>query len=208
MHPRKAEPANCQPPTSSQGKARSRGGYERDVRGAGPSASSPGGTWGTTPTAPPPHSEFIQPSRPSSCLQTTAHYCMGANYQGWLHTLSRRCQLHPCEAQSCVMGSHSVSPQERTECPHLNLRDSLGSIVDQNALPDGQRAVVPHQEEVKGGICHPGKQSRVKRQQGDTSLQDAHPWEATVSPGQGQSYRVWAISPSVGTSCSAPSFEL
>lgn len=35
-------------------------------------------------------------------------------------------------------------------------RDSLGSIVDQDALPDGEGAVVPHQEEVKDGICHPG----------------------------------------------------
>lgn len=40
--------------------------------------------------------------------------------------------------------------------------DSLGSIVDQDALPDGEGAVVPHQEEVKDSVCHPGvTQSRV-----------------------------------------------
>lgn len=31
-----------------------------------------------------------------------------------------------------------------------------GAIVDEDALSDGQRAVVPDQQEVEGGICHPG----------------------------------------------------
>lgn len=33
---------------------------------------------------------------------------------------------------------------------------SLGAVVDQDALADGEGAVVPHQEEVKHGVCHPG----------------------------------------------------
>lgn len=34
--------------------------------------------------------------------------------------------------------------------------DSLGAVVDQDALADGEGAVVPHQEEVKDGVRHPG----------------------------------------------------
>lgn len=32
-----------------------------------------------------------------------------------------------------------------------------GTIVDEDALPDGQRAVIPDQQEVEGGIRHPGE---------------------------------------------------
>lgn len=31
-----------------------------------------------------------------------------------------------------------------------------GTIIDEDALPDGQRAVIPDQQEVEGGVCHPG----------------------------------------------------
>lgn len=70
-------------------------------------------------------------------------------------------------------------------CPPRALRDSLGSVVDQDALPDGEGAVVPHQEEVEDGVRHPGvQQSGVRGQQRGSGteqqrLQDAqHPAQA------------------------------
>lgn len=32
-----------------------------------------------------------------------------------------------------------------------------GTIIDEDALPDGQRAVIPDQQEVEGGVRHPGE---------------------------------------------------
>lgn len=82
---------------------------------------------------------------PPSCATSTreappARSC--SSQQGLPHTLSRR-ELLP------VTAPNSPSP-----CPGPG--HSLGAVVDQDALTDGEGAVVPHQEEVKDGVCHPG----------------------------------------------------
>lgn len=54
---------------------------------------------------------------------------------------------------------NSPSPAEKAQPPARpspGPGDSLGAVVDQDALADGEGAVVPHQEEVKDGVCHPG----------------------------------------------------
>lgn len=42
-------------------------------------------------------------------------------------------------------------PRATKQGPHLPR-----AIADENALPNGQGAVVPHQQEVEELVCHPG----------------------------------------------------
>lgn len=58
-----------------------------------------------------------------------------------------------------MTGPNFPSPAEKAQPPARpspGPGDSLGAVVDQDALADGEGAVVPHQEEVKDGVCHPG----------------------------------------------------
>lgn len=110
-----------------------RNGWEMVLR-AGPGASGLGSTRALP--APPSLTAPAREVPPAPLLQLPAGFA-----------------THP-EWEAAVTGPCRGGP---APCPPLpGPGDSLGAVVDQDALADGEGAVVPHQQEVKDGVCHPG----------------------------------------------------